>query len=34
MLEEYEGNWRVWQAFGAAVHQKPVMRRSAKRSVA
>jgi gamma-glutamyl-gamma-aminobutyrate hydrolase PuuD len=20
MLEEYEGNWRVWQAFGAAVH--------------
>ena len=23
MLEEYEGNWRVWQAFGAAVHQKP-----------
>ena len=21
MLEEYEGNWRAWQAFGAAVHQ-------------
>jgi len=26
MLEEYEGNWRVWQAFGAAVHQKPAVR--------
>lgn len=22
MLEEYEGNWRVWQAFGAAVRQR------------
>jgi gamma-glutamyl-gamma-aminobutyrate hydrolase PuuD len=34
MLEEYEGNWRVWQAFGAAVHQKPAARRSTKRIVA
>jgi gamma-glutamyl-gamma-aminobutyrate hydrolase PuuD len=34
MLEEYEGNWRVWQAFGAAVHQRPAARRSAKRIVA
>jgi gamma-glutamyl-gamma-aminobutyrate hydrolase PuuD len=34
MLEEYEGNWRVWQAFGAAVHQKPTARRPAKRIVA
>jgi gamma-glutamyl-gamma-aminobutyrate hydrolase PuuD len=22
MLEEYEGNWNVWQAFGAAVHHR------------
>jgi gamma-glutamyl-gamma-aminobutyrate hydrolase PuuD len=21
MLQEYAGNWRVWQAFGSAVHQ-------------
>ena len=21
MLEEYAGNWRIWRAFGAAVHQ-------------
>ncbi len=34
MLEEYEGNWRVWQAFGAAVHHKNVIRRSAKRIAA
>lgn len=34
MLEEYEGNLRVWQAFGAAVHRKPIARRSTKRIVA
>jgi len=22
MLNEYEGNWRVWKAFGAAVHEQ------------
>jgi gamma-glutamyl-gamma-aminobutyrate hydrolase PuuD len=22
MLDEYEGNWRVWKAFGAAVHEQ------------
>jgi len=21
MLKEYAGNWRVWQAFGSAVHR-------------
>jgi len=31
MLEEYEGNWRVWQAFGAAVHNKIALRRAVKR---
>lgn len=34
MLEEYEGNWRVWRSFGAAVHQKSALRRPAKRIVA
>ena len=34
MLEEYEGNWRVWQAFGAAVHHKNAGRRSPRRIVA
>jgi putative glutamine amidotransferase len=34
MLEEYEGNWRVWQAFGAAVHKRTAGRRSKRRSVA
>ena len=29
MLEEYEGNWRVWQAFGAAVHRRTVVGRTA-----
>src|SRR5689334_8194141 len=31
MLEKYEGNWRVWQAFGAAIHRKTAARRHAKR---
>jgi gamma-glutamyl-gamma-aminobutyrate hydrolase PuuD len=22
MLPDYTGNWRVWQAFGAAVHRR------------
>ena len=22
MLEEYAGNWRIWRAFGAAVHHR------------
>jgi gamma-glutamyl-gamma-aminobutyrate hydrolase PuuD len=30
MLEKYEGNWRVWQAFGDAVHGKTPARRRAK----
>jgi putative glutamine amidotransferase len=34
MLDEYEGNWRVWQAFGAALHEKAASRRSARRIVA
>lgn len=29
MLEEYEGNWRVWQSFGAAVNQKSARGHSA-----
>lgn len=33
MLKEYEGNWRVWQAFGAAVHQRAAGRSAAKRIV-
>jgi putative glutamine amidotransferase len=32
MLEEYEGNWRVWQAFGAAVHQTAAARGLRKRT--
>lgn len=34
MLEEYEGNWRVWRAFGSAAHQKSAVRRPPKRIVA
>jgi putative glutamine amidotransferase len=22
MLRDYAGNWRVWQAFGAAIHRQ------------
>jgi gamma-glutamyl-gamma-aminobutyrate hydrolase PuuD len=33
MLEEYKGNWRVWQAFGAAIHQKTAGRRSTAKRV-
>ena len=32
MLEEYEGNWRVWQAFGTAVHQRRDDSRAGKQS--
>jgi putative glutamine amidotransferase len=31
MLEEYKGNWRVWQAFGAAVHQATVAPKSKRK---
>jgi gamma-glutamyl-gamma-aminobutyrate hydrolase PuuD len=34
MLEEYEGNWRVWQAFGAAVRQSMACPSAAKGVVA
>lgn len=32
MLEEYKGNWRVWQAFGAAVHQATAARRPKRKT--
>jgi gamma-glutamyl-gamma-aminobutyrate hydrolase PuuD len=34
MLEEYDGNWRVWQSFGAAVRRKATSHRSARQIVA